>query len=190
MIGIIQISIQILIPLTFRYLRFMTKWILGIGVLVACFSCQPEIPTGKKEVSATTESGTVDYPKLDTAAVPLIFFLKELEIKGLKTFTIRDTVQFKSLPAGVYQVKADTILFGKLATEWISSGITRWPSTGRVALAELIISDQPLFYDQIGIFPQKPGNGGYLPGCFSCPGWMVEQHGALLVFWEKYLMDL
>ncbi len=164
----------------------MAKWILWLGILLACFSCQPEIPTGNQEVSDKIISGTVDAPTKDSATVPLIFLLKELKIKGSNQLSIRDTALFRSLPAGVYEVKADTILFGQSLTEWIGSGITRWPRTSRVALADFIISDQPLFYDKVGIFPQQPGEDGYLPGCFSCPEWMVKKYGALLVVWEEY----
>ena|GEM_PF-2237299 len=168
----------------------MAKWILWIGILAACYSCQPEMPTGSKEISDKAESGMVGPPTKDSATVPLIFLLEELEIKGSNQFSIRDTALFKSLPAGVYEVKADTILIGSGPTEWISSGVTRWPPTGRVALADFIISDKPLFSAKIGIFPQQPGEDRYLPGCISCPNWMVERYGALLVFWEKHLMDL
>ncbi len=164
----------------------MAKWILWIGILLAGFSCRTEIRTdNNREIADKTESGTVDVLERDNAAVPLIFLLKELKIKGSNQLSIRDTALFTSLPAGVYEVKTDTILFGKSPTEWISSGITRWPPTGRIALADFIISDQPLFCDKVGIFPQQPGEDGYLPGCFGCPGWMAGQYGALLVFWEQ-----
>ena len=174
----------------FVYLRFMTKWIIWIGILSVCFGCQSEIPADNKKVSDKIKSGTVDHPKKDSVTVPLIFLLEELEIKGSNSLSIRDTALFRSLPAGVYEVKADTILFGNGPTEWVGSGITHWPARGRVALADFIISDNSLSNTQIGIFPQQPGEDGYLPGCFSCPEWMVERYGALLIFWEKYWKNL
>jgi len=99
---------------------------------------------------------------------------------------VLDTVLFRSLPPGVYPIQSDSIIFGKPPSDWISSGITQWPSTGRIALSATIISDKPLLTHKIGIFPQKPSIDGYLPGCFGCPDWITHQYGALAVFWRNF----
>ncbi len=165
----------------------MAKWIIWLGFILGIMSCQSETSTNSpKNTTLPPISGTVVPPS--RATVPLIFFLKEEEISNTQDqISIKDPLLFRSLPAGVYPIQGDTIIFGAPPTKWISSGITRWPTDGRVALANLIISDNPLFSDQIGIFPQKPGKDGYLPGCFSCPEWMGQKYGALPVFWEKFL---
>ncbi len=167
--------------------KWILKWIIWLGFLLGMMSCQSETATNlPKDTSLPSESGTVAPPS--RAAVPLIFFLKEVEISSHQPqISIKDPILFRSLPAGVYSIQADSIVFGVSPTKWISSGITRWPLDGRVALADLIISDNPLFSNQIGIFPQQPGKNGYLPGCFSCPEWMGQKYGELAVFWEKFL---
>ncbi len=168
------------------YLRCMAKWILWLGFLLGIMSCQSETTTNSPQnTSLPPKSGTTAPPS--RAAVPLIFFLKEAEISNNSSqHSIKNPLLFHSLPAGVYSIQGDSIVFGAPPMEWISSGSTRWPLDGRVALADLIISDNPLFSDQIGIFPQKPGKDGYLPGCFSCPRWMNQKYGELAVFWEKF----
>jgi len=165
----------------------MAKWILWLGLIFGITGCQSEIThkDDSLEVLFPPESGTVVPPS--RATVPLVFLLKEMEIlNGKANLSVRDTALFRSLPPGVYAVQSDSIVFGIAPGVWISSGITRWPATERIALAELIILDNPLFSDKIGIFPQQPGSDGYVPGCFSCPQWMVQRYGALAVFWEKY----
>lgn len=166
----------------------MAKWAFWIGIVFTCWSCQSDSPKHPTAVTSSAPSGTVVFPDQEKAAVPLVFFLKELVIKNCTQCLIRDTAIFRSLPAGVYEIEADTILFGPSSSEWIGSGVTRWPPTGRIALADFIDLDQGISYDQIGIFPQQPEKNGYLPGCFSCPAWMAGKFGELLAFWEEYLV--
>ena len=167
----------------------MAKWILWLGFLLGIMSCQSETTTNlPKDTTLPLESGTTVPPS--RAAVPLIFFLKETEILNHQSeLSVKDPLLFRSLPAGIYSIQGDSIVFGAPPTKWISSGSMRWPLDGRIALADLIISDNLLFIDQIGIFPQKPGKDGYLPGCFSCPPWMNQKYGELVVFWKKFLKE-
>ena len=172
-------GLHIIISGLFGYLRLMAKWLLILSVFIGNIGCQSETATD------SPKSGTIVPTK--GSAVPLIFLQKEMTILNIENpISIRDTALFRSLPPGVYPIHSDTILFGKPSSNWISSGITRWPSTGRIALAETIITDKPLLTHKIGIFPQKPRKDGYLPGCFSCPDWITKQYGGLAIFWEKY----
>ena len=157
----------------------MAKWLFTLSVFFGIIGCQSETTTD------SPKSGTIVPTK--GSAVPLIFLQKEGAILNIEhLISIRDTALFRSLPPGVYPIQSDTIIFGKPPSNWISSGITRWPSTGRIALAETIFTDKPILTHKIGIFPQKPRKDGYLPGCFSCPNWITQQYGALAIFWEKY----
>lgn len=162
----------------------MVKWIFGLFLLFGLISCQSDTTTDAPDISLPPESGTVASSSKTT--VPLIFFQKEIEILNSRDrLSIGDSSLFRSLPPGVYPIESDTILFEELPKQWISSGITRWPRTGKVALADFIISDTPIFTNEIAIFPQKPAKNGYLPGCFGCPDWIARQYGALAIFWEK-----
>ena len=157
----------------------MAKWLLILSVFFGIIGCQSETTPD------SPKSGTIVPTK--RAAVPLIFLQKEVAILNIEhSASIRDTTLFQSLPPGVYPIQSDSILFGKPPSDWISSGITRWPTLGRIALAETIITDKPILTHKIGIFPQKPKSDGYLPGCFGCPDWITQQYGALAIFWEKF----
>jgi len=167
----------------------MSKWILWLVFFFGMMSCQSETKSDSSKILLPSESGTAALPS--QVAVPLIFFLKEMKVHSLgNKISLRDNGLFRSLPPGVYPIESDTIVFGKAPKKWISSGISRWPTTGKVALADFIILDNSLITSEIAIFPQKPSKNGYLPGCFGCPDWMAPQYATLLIFWEKHSINV